>query len=59
MERENSVKEHMEKQICEIQMNAARADSALKESGLLIGAELAQEKTLILKQFLPAQTHFA
>lgn len=45
MERETSIREHMEKQICEIQMNAVLAGSALKQSGLLIGTELAEEKT--------------
>lgn len=59
MERENSVREHMEKQICEIQMNAVLAASALKESDLLIGTEQAEEETSFLKQFLPAQTPFA
>lgn len=50
----------MEKQICEIQMNSLLADSALKDSGLLIDAELAEgkKKSLILKQFLPAQINF-
>lgn len=61
MERESSVREQMEKQICEAQMNSLLADSALKDSGLLIDAELAEgkEKSLILKQFLPAQINFA
>lgn len=61
MERESSVREHLEKQICEIQMNSLLADSALKDSGLLIDAELAEggKKNFILKQFLPAQLNFA
>lgn len=42
MERESSVREQMEKQICEIQMNSLLADCALKDSGLLIDAELAE-----------------
>lgn len=44
MERESSVREQMEKQICEIQMNSLLAESALKDSGLLIDAELAEGK---------------
>lgn len=61
MERESSVREQMEKQICATQMNSLLADSALKDSGFLIDAELAEGKgkNSILKQFLPAQINFA
>lgn len=48
MERESSVREQMEKQICEIQMNSLLADCALKDSGLLIDAELAEGEKKIL-----------
>lgn len=44
MERESSVREQMEKQICEIQMNSLLAESALEDSGLLTDAELAEGK---------------
>lgn len=44
MERESSVREQMEKQICKIQMNSLLAGSALKDSALLIDAELAEGK---------------
>lgn len=47
MERESSVREQMEKQICEIQMNSLPADSALKDSGLLIDAELAGGRKIL------------
>lgn len=44
MEEENSIREHMEKQICEIEMNAVLVGSALKQSGLLIGTKLVRKK---------------
>lgn len=46
MEGESSIREHMEKQMCEIQINSLLGGSALKQSGLLTGTDLGKNVNL-------------
>lgn len=53
MEGESSIREHMEKQMCEIQINSLLGGSALKQSGLLTGTDLGKNVNLWNSSYLP------
>lgn len=55
MEGESRIREHMEKQMCEIQINSLLGGSALKQPGLLTGTELGKNVNLWNSSYLPTR----